>query len=150
MVDGDHQRPLVLVVDDDADHGFMLEALLECDGFDVLTATSREQARTILEGGPLVDVLIADLALGDGTALDLLNGLPAKRRPRVAIVLSGFDSADDIERTLQAGFDAHLAKPTPLEVLREVISEGLRHRASGFRLAVAEAPKPRRKSRPGP
>ncbi len=149
------QRPLVLVVDDDADHGFMLEALLESDGFDVVTATSREQAQTILGGGRFVDVLVADLALGDGTALDLMKGLPAARRPRVAIVLSGFDSVDDVERTLRAGYDAHLAKPTPLDVLREVIAVGLRKRPSGVRLAhVADArvqaPRPRRaKQRPG-
>ena len=146
------QRPRALVVDDDVDHGFMLEALLESDGFDVLTATSCEQARTLLEGGRVVDVLIADLALGDGTALDLLNGLATDRRPRVAIVLSGFDSVDDIERTLQAGFDAHLAKPTPLEVLRAAIAEGLRRWPSGIRLArvtAAEAPKTRRMKRPG-
>lgn len=150
MVDGE-DSPLVLVVDDDADHGFMLEALLESDGFGVLTATSREQARTLLEGGRVVDVLVADLALGDGTALELLNGLATDRRPRVAIVLSGFDSIDDVERTLHAGFDAHLAKPTPLDVLREVIAEGLRRQApSGVRLAlvVAETPK-RHRAKPG-
>ena len=76
----------------------------------------------------------------------------AKRRPRVAVVMSGFDSVDDIERTLQAGFDAHLTKPTPLEVLRQVISEGLsRRQPSGVRLAqvAPAAPKPRRAKRNG-
>lgn len=128
-------RPLVLVVDDDADHGYMLEALLEADGFSVLIALSRAEARTILESR-LVDVLVSDLSLGDGTALDLVKDL-GPHRPRVAIVLSGFDSVDDVERTMRAGFDAHLAKPTPLDVLREVIAVGLRRRPSGVRLTNA-------------
>ena len=131
-------RPLVLVVDDDADHGTMLEALLEADGFSVVIATSRAQARAILESR-MVDVLVADLSLGDGTALDLVAGL-GTHRPRVAIVLSGFDSVADIERTMRAGYDAHLAKPTPLEVLRQVIKTGLSRMPSGVRLAKATLP----------
>lgn len=131
-------RPLVLVVDDDADHGTMLEALLEADGFSVVIATSRAQARATLESR-MVDVLVADLSLGDGTALDLVAGL-GTHRPRVAIVLSGFDSVADIERTMRAGYDAHLAKPTPLEVLRQVIKTGLSRMPSGVRLAKATLP----------
>jgi DNA-binding response OmpR family regulator len=136
-------RLVVLVVDDDADHGYMLEALLEADGFAVVIATSRTEARKILETRS-VDVLVSDLSLGDGTALDLVKDLT--NRPRVAIVLSGFDSVDDIERTLQAGFDAHLAKPTPLEVLREVIAVGLRRAPSGVHL-TKPTPVPRAKSK---
>lgn len=131
-------RPLVLVVDDDADHGTMLEALLEADGFSVVIAMSRAQARATLESR-MVDVLVADLSLGDGTALDLVAGL-GTHRPRVAIVLSGFDSVADIERTMRAGYDAHLAKPTPLEVLRQVIKTGLSRMPSGVRLAKATLP----------
>lgn len=131
-------RPLVLVVDDDADYGTMLEALLEADGFSVVIAMSRAQARAILESR-MVDVIVADLSLGDGTALDLVAGL-GTHRPRVAIVLSGFDSVADIERTMRAGYDAHLAKPTPLEVLREVIKTGLNRLPSGVRLAKATLP----------
>jgi DNA-binding response OmpR family regulator len=131
-------RLCVLVVDDDVDHGCMLEALLESDGFSVLLATSHAEARHILETRR-VDVLVSDLSLGDGTALDLVTQLGANR-PRVAIVLSGFDSADDVERTLQAGFYAHLAKPTPLEVLREVIAAGLRQAPSGVHLARGGSP----------
>lgn len=133
-------RPLVLVVDDDADHGYMLEALLEADGFSVLIALSRAEARAILESRA-VDVLVSDLSLGDGTALDLVKDLGANK-PRVAIVLSGFDSVDDVERTMRAGFDAHLAKPTPLEVLREVIAVGLRRLPSGVRLTSAASVHP--------
>lgn len=136
----------VLVVDDDDDHAFTLEAILELDGFAVLVASSRAAARVILESRQ-VDVLLADLSLGDGTALDLLENLD--RRPRVAIVLSGIDRASDIERTIAAGFDAHLAKPADLYLLRETIASGLRH-ASGIRMVEGGAcadPRFRRASR---
>lgn len=130
-------RPLVLVVDDDADHAFMLATLLEGDGFAVVSATSRADGRAILESRP-VDVLVSDLSLGDGSAYDLLRDL-GDNRPQTAIVLSGFDSAEDVERSTRAGFDAHLAKPTPLPALREAISTGLRQPPSATRLAHASA-----------
>lgn len=126
-------RPLVLVVDDDEDHLLMLEALLESVGYDVVTAASCSAGKTALHEHR-IDALVADLSLGDGTALDLLADAGADR-PRVAIVLSGFDSTDDVARTLQAGYDAHLAKPTPVELLRETIAEGLRAH-SGVRLSA--------------
>lgn len=118
-------RSLVLVVDDDEDHLLMLEALLEAVGYDVTTADSCASGRKILQER-VVDALVTDLSLGDGTALDLLRDIGA-HRPRVAIVLSGFDSSEDIARTAAAGFDAHLAKPTPINVLRKTLAEGLRH-----------------------
>jgi len=116
-------RPLVLVVDDDEDHLLMLEAMLDSVGYDVLTAGSCSEAHAQLREHE-IDALVADLALGDGTALDLMKRSP--RRPRVAVVLSGFDSDEDVRRTLQAGYDAHLPKPTQPDVLRDVLAEGLR------------------------
>lgn len=130
-------RPLVLVVDDDEDHLLMLEALLDAVGYDVVTAASCAAARKVLQER-VIDALLADLSLGDGTALDLLRDI-GTRRPRVAIVLSGFDSTEDVARTVQAGYDAHLAKPTAVELLRETIAEGLRHHPSSVRLTASSA-----------
>jgi DNA-binding response OmpR family regulator len=147
-------RSLVLVVDDDEDHLLMLEALLEASGYEVVTAASCADGRHLLEERS-IDALVADYSLGDGTAFDLIKDLGC-HRPRVALVLSGFDSGEDVERTLHAGFDAHLVKPTSIERIRQVLSEGLRSRPSGFRIAkckasaaehVASEVRPKRKSR---
>ncbi len=120
----DGARAVVLVVDDDRDHLLMLEAVLGAVGYEVVTASSRAEGRFVLEHRH-VDALVADLSLGDGTAPELLAMLPAAQRPRVALVLSGFDGIEDIERTRAAGFDGHLVKPTAIEQLREAITAGL-------------------------
>ena len=120
----DGVRAVVLVVDDDRDHLLMLEAVLGSIGYEVITAASRAEGRAVLEQRH-VDALVADLSLGDGTAPELLARLPDAQRPRVALVLSGFDGSEDIERTLEAGFDAHLVKPTAIEALRQAITDGL-------------------------
>lgn len=123
----------VLVVDDDADHCVMLEVALQCLGYEVALAHSCREAIAILgEDDP--DALVCDLTLGDGTALDVLRAVGA-RRPRVCIVLSGFDSEEDRERSLAAGFDAHLVKPTSIDEIGRVLSQGLRRPRSGIRLA---------------
>ena len=56
------------------------------------------------------DVLISDIGLPDGTGLDLMRQLRAKR-PVMGIALSGFGMEEDIRRSKQAGFVAHLTKP---------------------------------------
>ena len=124
----------VLVVDDDDDHLLMLAVLLEASGYEVLTAASCATGRAIL-AVESVDALIADYSLGDGTAIDLVREL-GERRPRVSLVLSGFDGDDDIEKSLAAGFDAHLVKPTAIDLLRETLAQALR-RPSGMRIAPA-------------
>jgi CheY-like chemotaxis protein len=38
------------------------------------------------------------------------------------VALSGYAAPEDVARARQAGFDAHLAKPPNLEVLRSVVA----------------------------
>lgn len=133
---GESPRPLVLIVDDDEDHVMMLEVGLEAQGFAVITAYSCAEARHLLDTRG-VDALVADLTLGDGTSLDLLTSLA--RRPRVAVILSGYDSPEDVARTKAAGYDAHLVKPASFELLARVLREGLEHATSGVRLAKASS-----------
>jgi DNA-binding response OmpR family regulator len=116
-------RPLVLVVDDDADHTTMLELLLDAAGYRTIAATSCAEGGAALAAND-VDVLVSDFTLGDGTAIDLLRR--AAHKPRVAIVLTGFDSDEDVRRTRAAGYDAHLVKPASIDALRHAIEAGLR------------------------
>lgn len=125
----------VLVVDDDVDHCLMLEVALQCLGYEVMLAHSYHAAVALLRDRD-VDALVCDLTLGDGTALDVLHGA-GDRRPRVSVVLSGFDAEEDRERSLSAGFDAHLVKPTSIDQISEVLAKGLRRPHSGVRLAKA-------------
>jgi 23S rRNA (uracil1939-C5)-methyltransferase len=67
------------------------------------------------------DLLISDIALPDGSGMDLMIQLRAiSKIPGIAI--SGFGNDGDIERSLRAGFSQHLIKPIKLENLKLPLS----------------------------
>jgi CheY-like chemotaxis protein len=70
------------------------------------------------------DLLISDIALPDGTGMDLMIQLRAIANvPGIAI--SGFGNDGDIERSLQAGFSEHLIKPIKLDKLEAAIDRAV-------------------------
>jgi CheY-like chemotaxis protein len=70
------------------------------------------------------DLLISDIALPDGTGMDLMMQLRAIANiPGIAI--SGFGNNGDIERSLQAGFSEYLIKPIKLDNLEAAIERAL-------------------------
>jgi len=113
----------VMVVDDDEDNALVLEAALQLAGFEVTVARSLHNARAVL-AQTSVDVLVTDYSLGDGDAVELMASL-GTRRPRVAILVTGYGSPEDRDRSEAAGFDAHLLKPVALEELERTIRERL-------------------------
>ena len=80
-------RPLVALVDDEADLLEMTGAYLRRDGFQVVTAGDAGTAAAVLRQHP-VDLLVLDLVLPDGNGLDFLRGVRAGRHLPV-IILTG-------------------------------------------------------------
>jgi DNA-binding response OmpR family regulator len=107
-------KPVILVVDDDADHALMLELSLGVEGFEVRTAGSCAEARRELARGD-VAVVVTDWTLGDGNALDVIATAKCP-----TIVLSGLELHEH-----RRAFDACFLKPTPPDRLAATI-RGLR------------------------
>src|SRR5438094_3299856 len=109
----------ILLVDDHQDTCAALERLLVLRGY-LVAAT--HNVRSALEAATRnkFDLLISDIALPDGSGMDLMMQLRAiSNVPGIAI--SGFGNNRDIERSLQAGFSEHLIKPIKLENLEAAI-----------------------------
>jgi CheY-like chemotaxis protein len=63
----------------------------------------------------LLDLLLSDIGLLDGTGWELLQHLNAAGcRPRRAIALSDLRAEEDLQRSKAVGFDWHLSEPTEL------------------------------------
>ncbi len=103
----------ILLVEDDPDSAEMLALLLSSEGFEVQVAGSVHQARALAEG---CEVLVSDIALPDGSGLDLMRRI-RQQKPMRGIALSGYGSQHDVEKSLEAGFEEHLTKPVDLEQL---------------------------------
>jgi len=71
-----------------------------------------------------VDMLVSDLGLPDGSGLDLMRMLKA-RKPIQGIALTGYGRGEDVADTREAGFERHLTKPVDVDTLIAAI-ESLR------------------------
>jgi len=111
----------VLLVEDNIDTLKAMARLLGKDGWSVLAARSAEEAMTVLKDQP-VDLIISVIGLPDQNGWDLMKTL----RPNVAvpaIAISGFYTEDDRQKSLEAGFTAHLVKPISFSVLKNTIDQ---------------------------
>jgi signal transduction histidine kinase/HAMP domain-containing protein/ActR/RegA family two-component response regulator len=112
----------ILLVEDHEDTNRSLTNLLRRRGYHVQSALSFQSAVNLGETEQF-DVLISDLALPDGSGIDLMQKLYSKQ-PLLGIALTGFGMESDIRRSYQAGFQHHLVKPIDLNKLDSLIQQG--------------------------
>jgi HPt (histidine-containing phosphotransfer) domain-containing protein len=67
-------------------------------------------------------LLISDLGLPDGSGHDLMRQLRQRGHSFPGIALSGYGQEEDIQRSREAGFAAHLTKPASHEAVVEAIA----------------------------
>ena len=115
-----------MVVEDDPDTRELVNRLLSESGARVqAVGTAAEALERFLSERP--DILVSDIGLPgqDGYSLiERIRGLePAQGGGVPAIALTAFARSEDRTRALQAGFQAHVAKPVePAELVATVAS----------------------------
>ena len=109
----------ILLVDDHEDTNRSLMLLLRRRGFQVKTAVDIAQAVEMF-GQENFDVLVSDMGLPDGSGLDLLPSLQ-DNPPRFGIIVSGYGTDEDFERSRAAGYSEHMVKPVDVNQLEAVI-----------------------------
>src|ERR1700745_4237501 len=117
------RQPLrILLVEDHEDTNRSLTNLLRRRGYHVQSALNFQSAVNL---GTMeqFDVLISDLALPDGSGIDLMQKLHSTQ-PLFAIALTGFGMEEDVRKSYEAGFQHHLVKPIDLNKLDSLIQEG--------------------------
>jgi signal transduction histidine kinase/ActR/RegA family two-component response regulator len=116
----DYHGHTVLVVEDHEDTRRVLSRALRRRGFGVTVAGGVESACEQYEQAR-PDLVICDLGLPDGTGWDALRRL-REFGPVKAIAMSGFGMEDDIQKSRDAGFAAHLTKPVNFPHLENVLA----------------------------
>jgi CheY-like chemotaxis protein len=118
-----HVRPMIMVVEDDADSRLMMKTLLEMKGYIVVEASDGEQAIEVAER-ERPHLIIMDLRL------PRLNGFGVTRHVRQhdhlrqvpIIIISGHDPLYHRPLALAAGCDDYLGKPIDFELLEQTLS----------------------------
>jgi CheY-like chemotaxis protein len=115
----------VLVVDDDEESREVMAVALGYEGARVTTVPSVAGAVAALERR-WPDVLVSDIAMPGEDGYDLIRKvrrLEATRgRHLPAIAVTAYAGAEDRRRALEAGFEAHLAKPVPATTVAPLIA----------------------------
>jgi len=127
-------RHRVLVVEDNLDAAETLrEMLLMWDHEVEVAHDGREGIDKARAFQP--DVVLCDIGLPvmDGYAVARAMRSDPKLSSMFLVAVTGYASADDARRAAGAGFDRHLGKPVPLEVLQEVLATAPR---TAVRIAV--------------
>ncbi|WP_431045941.1 response regulator [Roseateles sp. L2-2] len=115
----------VLVVEDDVDAGAMLKLILEERELRVTVVHGADEALLALAGSGF-DLLVSDIGLPGRDGYELIRDIralevPGERLP--AIALTAFSRDLDRQQALQAGFDAHLAKPLKPQLLMRLVAQ---------------------------
>jgi PAS domain S-box-containing protein len=123
----------VLVVDDEPDAASALALALERRGAEVTTCTSAADALAAIETDK-VDVLLADIGMPRMDGYELMqrirSSLPRQRWPVAAVAVTAYAGATVRARVFEAGFDAHVQKPTLPERVIAVVAQTLATRTS--------------------
>ncbi len=113
----------ILLVEDDPETLDVFSAILRGMGHRVSTAGTLAAATEAASAGDF-DLIVSDIGLPDGSGLDLPGRLAGRRRVP-AIAVSGFGMKEDVFRSREAGFAAHLTKPIGIKELDATIRQVL-------------------------
>ena len=119
---------VILVVDDEQAQRTVLAGFLRKRGFEVLQAPGVAEALSQVSSR-LVDLVLTDLRMPDGSGLDVLNGV-RKINPEIAVVvMTAFGTVASAVDAMKHGAADYLTKPIDLDELDVLIARTLERRA---------------------
>lgn len=136
-------KPNVLILDDDSELCTLLSMRLEARGYDVTTTgTAREGLDEVARKG--FDAMILDLRLPDGTGLEVLASVRARKPDLPVIMLTAHGTIETAVEAMQRGAYGFLTKPFhDHELLQKlahaVENAGLRREVAGLRRMVGSS-----------
>lgn len=142
----------ILVIEDNAINLELMSYMLRSWGHQVHTANDGESGVALARRTPM-DLVVCDIQMpgaldGYGVAREMKADPALQHVPLVA--LTAFAMVGDADRSLQAGFDRHIAKPIDPERFIAVLAEVLPPSAgAGSAPATASGP-PAERAQPGP
>lgn len=130
----------ILVVDDEDNITFLLDATLRHFGYEVHVAkTGRDALALVASVDP--DLVVLDVMLPDLDGFEVVRRLRFEGAQVPVLFLTARDATEDVVRGLTLGGDAYVKKPFSVEEIVAQVSALLRrhgHAATASRLAFAD------------
>lgn len=115
----------ILVVEDDAAFGMMIQTWLKKSGYDVVLSSRYEQAKAEISSKPF-SLILTDLRLPDGDGILLMSWVREKMKSKVPIiVMTGYAEVQTAVSAMKLGAFDYLKKPINPSVLEEKIEAAL-------------------------
>jgi signal transduction histidine kinase/CheY-like chemotaxis protein len=113
----------ILLIDDNRDAADSMAMLLRLAGHDVRTAYTGQSALAVARL-QRPDVVLCDISLPDICGFEVARRFREDLglRDSLLVALSGYAEEEDRQRSQEAGFNAHLAKPVRLDSLQAILA----------------------------
>lgn len=119
------QKPICLIVDDEADIRELLMMTLDRMDIETYGASGVEEAKVLLKQRQYA-LCLTDMQMPDGSGLDLVNYISEFHTGLPVAVITAHASTDNAVCALKAGAFDYLSKPISLKQLRPVIEFALK------------------------
>ncbi|MEM7350428.1 MAG: sigma-54 dependent transcriptional regulator [Acidobacteriota bacterium] len=123
------QPDLILIVEDEPGLRESLGDALQAEGYSVEIAADLAQARAVLSHSEPSGLLL-DLALPDGSGMELIEELSEQVLAPAIVVLTADAAIDSAVGAVRSGASDYLGKPFSLELLRHRLRTALQQRAA--------------------
>lgn len=114
----------ILIVDDDSRNIYALSAVLKSRGYDIFTATSAEDALSIMKEHP-VGIVLSDMMMPGTDGYDFVRIIredsDLHNVPVIAVTAQAM--IGDREKCLNAGANEYLSKPVNVDMLLSLLQK---------------------------
>ncbi len=100
----------ILIVDDEKNYPLILGAVLEEEGFEVLSANSGHEALEILESSD-VDLVLTDMKMPSMDGIELLENVKVLDPDLPVIMMTAYGTVDKAVEAMQKGAYSYILKP---------------------------------------
>jgi two-component system response regulator HydG len=120
-------RGAVLIVEDELLMRKVVDRSIRAMGLQTFVAESVAEAVNVLrQEGAVIDLVLTDLRLGDGTGLEVLTAAKAEAPEAVVVVMTGMGTISNAVEAMRAGAYDFLVKPfDPPETLSRAVDRAL-------------------------
>ncbi len=117
----------ILVVDDDIVFLELISDSLRFEGYDVVTAESGQEALD-KSRELFCSLALIDIKLPDFEGLELLRRMEETDPKMRKIIITGYQTLENVKKALELKADAFLTKPVKIEEILKTVKEQLKKR----------------------